>query len=288
MTQAEGIRLPGKTVIVTGGYTFLGKGIALGFAKAGADLGIIARTPAKLEAAADEIRSCGVRTAALVADITDESQVVGAFQRAADVLGRIDILVNNVGIRPDGRMPIHDMDLATWNEVIATNLTGAMLCSREAVRHMVAQGEGGAIVNIGSLAGKQASPGLGPLQRLKGRASRPHPGARPGGRPAGHSLQLHCAGHRRGAPHRARSRRYGQAEGRHAPGRARSASRPVCPRTRRQPPGTRWPDALPRLGCFQRHDRPGHQPLSRRRVPLTRHVPGSEPPSRRVEIWCRR
>ena len=150
------IPMHGKVVLITGGYTALGRALAGGFAKAGADLGLIARTPEKLEEAARDLRALGVRAIPLVADITDEAQVVAAFAKAKRELGRIDVLVNNTGL-PGAIMPVEEMDLREWNSIIATNLTGAMLCCREAVRQMRTQG-GGAIVNIGSTAGKRGVP----------------------------------------------------------------------------------------------------------------------------------
>jgi len=148
--------LKGKVALVTGGYTVLGMTICRGLAEAGADIGIIARTRSKIEEVLPELAALGVRAAPLVADITDEAQVVAAFEEAKHELGRIDILVNNIGL-PGVLMPVADMELSEWNKVLTTNLTGTMLCCREAVRQMVAQG-GGAIVNIGSSGGKRGVP----------------------------------------------------------------------------------------------------------------------------------
>lgn len=156
MAAQATIPMTGKVVLVTGGYTALGRALAGGFARAGADLGLIARTQNKLEEAAKDMRALGVKALPLVADITDEAQVVSAFARARRELGRIDVLVNNTGL-PGVIMPVEQMDLTEWNTIIGTNLTGAMLCCREAVRHMGAQG-GGAIINIGSSAGKRGVP----------------------------------------------------------------------------------------------------------------------------------
>lgn len=148
--------LDGKNALVTGGYTALGFALAEGFAKAGANLGLIARTREPLVGACKTLGELGVRAVPLVADITDEESTVAAFAEARQTLGPIDVLVNNTGI-PGAIMRVHDMALSEWNEVLSVNLTGAMLCSREAVRHMVPEG-GGVIVNIGSSAGKRGVP----------------------------------------------------------------------------------------------------------------------------------
>ncbi len=145
-----------KSVLITGGYTALGMALSRGFANAGANLGLIARTPEKLEAACAELRGMGVQAVPLVADITNEGQVIGAFRQAKESFGSIDTLVNNTGI-PGAITAMADMELSEWEQVISVNLTGTMLCSREAVRHMAPQG-GGTIINIGSSAGKRGVP----------------------------------------------------------------------------------------------------------------------------------
>ena len=183
------LSLPDKVVLITGGYTTLGMALARGFARAGAHVGLIARTAERLEEAATEIRSLGVRSEPLVADITDEPQVVAAFEKARRDLGRIDVLVNNTGI-PGQLMRIENMDVAEWRKVIDVNLTGTMLCCREAVRHMVPQG-GGNIVNISSTAGEAGRPGLGSLQRVQMGDIRTDPDPGPRVRPAEHPRQLH-------------------------------------------------------------------------------------------------
>ncbi|MCL0101724.1 SDR family oxidoreductase [Dehalococcoidia bacterium] len=148
--------LSGKVAIVTGGYTVLGMTVCRGLAEAGADIGIIARTREKIEAVIPEIQALGVRAIPLVADITDESQVIKAFEQARRDLGRIDVMVNNTGL-PGALMSVADMQLSEWEKILATNLTGTMLCCRESVRHMRPQG-GGAIVNVGSSGGKRGVP----------------------------------------------------------------------------------------------------------------------------------
>ena len=163
--MVDEIRLTDKVALITGGYTALGMALARGFARAGADVGLIARTAESLEEAAREIRSLGVRSEPLVADITDEPQVIAAFEKARRDLGRIDFLVNNTGI-PGPLMRIENMDVAEWRRIIDVNLTGIMLCCREAVRHMVPQG-GGNIVNISSTAGKRGVPDSGAYSASK-------------------------------------------------------------------------------------------------------------------------
>jgi 2-dehydro-3-deoxy-D-gluconate 5-dehydrogenase len=140
--------LSGKVAIVTGGNGGIGLGMARGLAEAGADIAIVGRNEAKSNAAVADLKPCGVRAIAAVADVTDEAAVIATAERVRRELGRIDILVNNAGINI--RKAPHALDLDEWDSVIRTNLTSAFLCSQAVHLAMKAAG-GGKIINIGSM-----------------------------------------------------------------------------------------------------------------------------------------
>ncbi len=141
-------RLEGQIAVVTGGGTGIGKGIARAFAAEGADLVIASRNRARLDTTADELRGLGADVLVVTADVGDEGQVVALFEQVAERFGRLDILVNNSGIFE--RAAIVDMSYEAWRSVVDVNLSGAFLCTREAMRIMKPQ-SGGRIINIGSI-----------------------------------------------------------------------------------------------------------------------------------------
>jgi len=140
--------LRGKVAIVTGGNGGIGLGMARGLADAGADIAIVGRNEAKSNAAVTDLKPCGVKAIAVVADVTDEAAVIAMAERVRRELGRIDILVNNAGINI--RKAPQALALEEWDSVIKTNLTSAFLCSQAVYPVMKAAG-GGKIINIGSM-----------------------------------------------------------------------------------------------------------------------------------------
>jgi NAD(P)-dependent dehydrogenase (short-subunit alcohol dehydrogenase family) len=141
-------QLDGKTAIITGAGSGIGKGIARALAREGAQLVLAGRTAATLEATAEELRQAGSKPYIIQTDVTDEAQVAALFAQTLQHTGRVDLVVNNAGAFDGG--PIEDLSLATWQHVLATNLTGPFLCTREAMAIMKRQG-GGRIINIGSI-----------------------------------------------------------------------------------------------------------------------------------------
>ena len=140
--------LTGKAAIVTGGNGGIGLGIARGLAAAGASVAVAARDAEKTRAAVDELRALGATAVGVAVDVADEASVADAVARAAAQLGGADILVNNAGIGI--RKPPQDYSADEWRQVIAVNLDGTFLCSREVYPHMKRAG-GGKIINIGSM-----------------------------------------------------------------------------------------------------------------------------------------
>lgn len=132
-------RLTGQKALVTGANSGIGESIAKALASAGAAVVVNYLTRADAaQRVVSEIRAAGGEAVALQADVSDERQVRALFRRAIDALGTVDILVNNAGIQRDA--PFHELSLLQWNQVIAVNLTGAFLCSREAVREFFRRG----------------------------------------------------------------------------------------------------------------------------------------------------
>ena len=142
-------QLDGKVAIVTGGNRGIGKGIAKGLAAEGASLTIAARDAELLTQTANELREKGTKVLAVPTDVTDEEQIKALFEKAMAEYDRLDILMNNAGAFDGG--PIDELSTEAWDKVIAVNLRAPFLCSREAMRIMKAQGEGGRIINVGSI-----------------------------------------------------------------------------------------------------------------------------------------
>lgn len=147
--------LEGKTAIVTGGGTGIGKSIALEFARAGADVAICSRKMEHLEPVTKAIRDVGRRSFAMEVDVRAEEQVQAVVELAAREFGHLDIMVNNAGAsfraRPEA------ISTNGWNAVVGINLNGVFLGCKWAYRQMMKQGRGGVIVNVASVAGVYGS-----------------------------------------------------------------------------------------------------------------------------------
>ena len=144
--------LDGRVAVVTGGGRDLGRVLALALADAGADVAVIGRNAAPLAEVTAMVTARGRRAWSHVCDVTDETAVARTFTAIAADAGAVDILVNNAAA-PRFQRAVADMTLAEWGAAFDTKVTGAMLCSREALRFMVPNGRG-AIVNISGTTGK--------------------------------------------------------------------------------------------------------------------------------------
>jgi 3-oxoacyl-[acyl-carrier protein] reductase len=149
-------RLNGKTALVTGGGRGIGAAIALKLAGLGATTIVCGRTLARLQHTAGQIRSAGGQSEAMACDVADWSSVAALAERVQKTFGRLDILVNNAGVGWSGG-PLHTMPLEKWETIINTNLRGVFHTIR-AFAPMMISGGGGDIVNISSIAGKNALP----------------------------------------------------------------------------------------------------------------------------------
>ncbi len=142
--------LTGRTALVTGASSGLGRHFALVLARAGARVAIGARRMDRLVSLAEEIRAVGAEALLVELDVTDGNSIEQAVGQTADAMAGIDILVNNAGIVV--AKPALELTADDWDLTIATNLRGAFLVAQAAARRMAGTG-GGSIVNIASIAG---------------------------------------------------------------------------------------------------------------------------------------
>ena len=141
--------LKGKVALVTGASGGLGVEFAKGMAIAGADVAILARRKDRLQATAKEIEAMGVRCLPVVADVGDEAQLDRAVQEVLQAFGRIDVLVNNAGVADVSKPETEKREV--WEHTLHINLTAPFLLCQRVARDMIARGEGGRIINIGSV-----------------------------------------------------------------------------------------------------------------------------------------
>ena len=159
--------LKGKVAVVSGAGSGIGRGIAVGLARAGATVAITDVDTEATGETAEMIKAESANAQIFVArcDVTDESSVEDTFKSVLDSLGRVDVLVNAAGIAPAGALV--DMDVKSWRLTLEINLTGYFLMARAAAKAMIAQGDGGSIVNISSKSGLEASKNNTPYNATK-------------------------------------------------------------------------------------------------------------------------
>ncbi|MFC1966633.1 SDR family NAD(P)-dependent oxidoreductase [Chloroflexota bacterium] len=145
--------LGGKVAIVTGGGKGIGEAISLAFANEGADVVVAARSESAIKEVASKIEVIGRKSLAVVTDLSSPEQILAMVDKTLGVFGRVDVLVNNSGIEGP-TVNVENMDLDAWNEVLAVNLTGSMLCTRQVLKKSMIPSRNGVIVNISSIAGR--------------------------------------------------------------------------------------------------------------------------------------
>ena len=146
----EKLSLEGKSVVITGGGTGLGREMSLAMARAGADLMIAARRTGPIEEVAAAARDLGANAVAKSADVTDAEQVAALMESAIAEFGKVDVLLNNAGIvRGQGAIPIWEITDDDWRVGIDVNMSSAFYCARAIAKHMVERG-GGKIINVSS------------------------------------------------------------------------------------------------------------------------------------------
>ena len=149
------LSLAGRNALVTGANGGLGSHFAQTLANAGANVAIAARRLESLRPVQEALARAEVRVAAVALDVTNAEGVAHAFEQAAMVLGPITVVVNNAGVAIT--KPLLEQTEADWQQVIEVNLNGAWRVAQAAARHMVEHGQGGSIVNIGSILGLRVS-----------------------------------------------------------------------------------------------------------------------------------
>ena len=149
------MKLNGKTAVVTGAAAGIGKGIAVAFAREGANV-LIADLDLKAgSVAAGEIKATGGKALAVAMDVADEHAVNAGVAKAVSEFGGVDILVSNAGIQIVH--PVEEFTLAQWKKMMAIHLDGAFLTTRACLPHMYAAKRGGSIIYVGSVHSKEAS-----------------------------------------------------------------------------------------------------------------------------------
>ncbi|QBD79934.1 SDR family oxidoreductase [Ktedonosporobacter rubrisoli] len=139
-----------RVVIITGASRGTGRATAELFAKHGAQVVLFSRPSPHLQEVEAEIKRKGGRALAIAGDISREEDVEALFQKVRSLYGHLDVLINNAGIVM--KRPFVEMDIATWDQVLDTNLRGTFLCCRGAFQMMAAQQQG-VIINLSSLSG---------------------------------------------------------------------------------------------------------------------------------------
>ncbi|WP_020210123.1 gluconate 5-dehydrogenase [Gilvimarinus chinensis] len=164
--STELFSLQGKVALVTGATHGLGMAMAMGLGKAGATLVINGHSSQeKVDAALKEHRDAGITAHGYLFNVTDEQQVADAVEKIETEVGPIDILVNNAGIIR--RTPMLEMELAEWENVIRTDLTGVFIMTKPVVSSMIKRG-GGKVINICSMMSELGRNSVGAYAAAKG------------------------------------------------------------------------------------------------------------------------
>jgi NAD(P)-dependent dehydrogenase (short-subunit alcohol dehydrogenase family) len=146
--------LSGKTAIVTGGGSGIGRACALLYARSGADLVLAGRSATSLNQTAESVRALGVQATAIITDVRDAAACEHLVEQTIRLYGRLDILLNNAG--GSRSKSLDDWCLSDFNDMIALNLTSVWILSLAAARQM--RKDGGAIVNVSSMASLRPIP----------------------------------------------------------------------------------------------------------------------------------
>ena len=160
------MQLEGKVAIITGGGKGIGRAISLAFAREGADVVVASRTETDLKEVASGIESIGRKSLAVVTDLTIPEQSLAMVDKTLEKFNKVDVLVNNSGI--EGPMVnVTDMDLEGWTQLLAVNLTGAMLSAKHVLNKSMVPRRSGVIINISSVSGRRGPATRSPYSSSK-------------------------------------------------------------------------------------------------------------------------
>jgi len=156
-----------KVALVTGAGSGIGRAVAEALALDGYAVVLAGRRAEALEATARAVTVAGGSALAVPTDVSDPASVRALFARAHDAFGRLDLLFNNAGLGAPP-IPLEDLGFEQWKAVVDTNLTGAFLCTQEAIRLMKSQDpRGGRIINNGSISAHVPRPNSAPYTATK-------------------------------------------------------------------------------------------------------------------------
>ncbi|MFL1732619.1 3-hydroxybutyrate dehydrogenase [Moraxella oculi] len=146
--------LTGKTALITGAGSGLGKAMALAFAKSGASVGVADINEANAKAVCDEITAKGGQALAIVMNVADQNEVVAGVDSFAKAFGTIDVLISNAGVQIID--PIDKLAFDDWKKMLAIHLDGAFLTTQAVLKYMYAQ-KSGTVIYMGSVHSHEAS-----------------------------------------------------------------------------------------------------------------------------------
>lgn len=161
----ERFSLEGRSACVTGASRGIGRAIALGFAEAGADVAVAARSEADLETLAKEIDAMGRKALVVPTDVTQRDQLESLIRRTVEEFGKLDVFVNNAG-GSNFMAPLTTLRPSGWDKLRTLNLDSVFHGTQLAAQAMV--DHGGSIIQIASVAGIQGAQGLSPYSAAKG------------------------------------------------------------------------------------------------------------------------
>jgi len=160
-TAAPGIAL------VTGAGSGIGRAVAIALLNNGYAVVLAGRRAGPLDETASQADARGARSLSVPTDVRDAESVRALFARTSEAFGRLDVLFNNAGVNVPG-VPLEELTLEQWKAVVETNLTGAFLCTQEAIRLMKRQKPGGGrIINNGSISAYTPRPDSAPYTATK-------------------------------------------------------------------------------------------------------------------------
>jgi NAD(P)-dependent dehydrogenase (short-subunit alcohol dehydrogenase family) len=156
-----------KSAIVTGAGSGIGRAVALALQAEGYDVAVAGRTLAKLADTAKLATKSGGRMIAVACDVGDPNSVAALFAEVTSAFGRLDLLFNNAGSGAPA-IPMEDISYEQWRSVLDANITGAFLCSQQAIRQFKSQSpQGGRIINNGSISAHVPRPHSAPYTSAK-------------------------------------------------------------------------------------------------------------------------